>query len=175
MTMDEYIRTNYDKYLTYAKNMEHGSIEDYRDICNEAVLYIYEMTKEKREKIYKKGYLDWYIIKMISQSYSSNTGYYNRKYNMVKYDKNFDVDIDLEIEELQEPDGDDERLKYIFYILVNKCSYYQQQVFIQYHFKHGSFRKFQTATGIRESQLWKTYQEVKKIIEDNLFLLKNND
>lgn len=172
MSFDEYITSSYGKYLEYSRNMSYNSKEDYRDVCNECISYVYEWPKEKREKIYIGGYLDWYIIRMIYLSYTSERSTYNTTYNRIKY---CEIDDIIDIEDEVFDDSDDIRMKYINFILMEKCTYYQQQVFLQYHFKHGSFRKFMKATNIPESSLWKEYKKVIKIIKDNFYLLKNNN
>lgn len=170
--MNEYISDNYNKFLEFANNIKHYNLtEDPRDILQECIMYMLEFPKEKQDIMLEKGYVAWYLIRMITLSYTENSKY-QQKYNKIKYSKFLNEEI--KEEENEEIDLYDIRLKLLYDILITKCTFYEQQVFIQYNFKHKTFANFSESTGITISSLWKTYQKVLKIIDENLYLLKNN-
>lgn len=168
--MKDYIEKNYSKYLEYSKNIKGTSAEDPYDVLNECILYMLEFPKKKQTKLLKGGYTDWYMIKMITYSYQSKSSKYQQKYNRLSLDKEYEI---KEMEDIieEDEDYDNVRLKFINYILQEKCNWYEREVFTQYITKFKSFRDFQDNTGISYVSLFQTYTKVKKTIIENLYLL----
>lgn len=168
--LDNIITKNYDSYLRYAKRL-CNKIDDPQDILQECIMYIYEIKDDKIEEILT--YIDYYILQMIKFSAISVNSKYQRKYNLIKFDKTFNI------EELKNIPVNEESYKIkeedIMNILLTKCSWYEREVFLQYNRDNKTFKSFEEETGIPSSSLYKTYRKVKTILQTEIKKIKHND
>lgn len=175
MLFNKYLNDNYNRFLEYSYNIRKNSNDNPKDILQECLMYLLELPENKKKSLLSRNYIDFYLIKMIYLSYFSKKSKYQCKYNRIIYDKNIENMDYFKEDDNEIIDDYDIRLKLLYNILLTKCTYYEQQVFLQYHNKHKSFLNFQKATGIDDCSLWRVYNKVLKIIKDNLYLLKNNE
>lgn len=152
--INEKITNNYQKYLEFAINIKGKSKENEYDILNECLLYLLKNTDEKLLKI--NEYFDFYIIKMIQNSFYSATSGYQVKYNRVFNSKNVCIEDYKMNEEKNEYDFPDELYDKIE-IRMQKLDLFEKEVFTFYNSKKTSFRKMAKELQIPESSLYKAY------------------
>jgi hypothetical protein len=163
------IKRDYNKFLTYAKNMNNGK-DDPRDIINECILELYEKSDEKLEKILT--YIDYYIIQMVKFSSQSKTSRYQQKFNRIEFDRNVCPTqlFNNESEEVIINPYSEIEFCHIERILEENTDWYTKEVFLKYSKNKGSFRKLSLETGIPTSALYKAFLKGKEIIKENLKL-----
>lgn len=168
--LDNLIKNNYKKYLQFAKNMANGK-DDPRDVLQECLLEIYEMTEKKQKEIIP--YLEYYLIQMIKFSFRSNTSKYQQRYNKLKLSDNVSVETLLsDDEEYVEVNVTVEEIEKI---LTDNCNWYEREVFLRYVNNKKSFKTMETETDIPASSLYNTYNKVKKILQEKLYFIKKID
>ena len=196
--VDDMITKNYKKFLNIARTL---SPNEYEDIVNECVIYLYEIDENKLQKI--KDYIEYYMIQMIKYSATSKTSKYQQKYHKIKLDENVEAknitdDEYLKIENFDEPEpmefkiGEiseniDRKTKenfekfinkkitfktFINIILKDECSWYEREVFVRYHQKNTTYRDFSKETKIPLTSLFNAYNKTKKELEKKLYKKK---
>lgn len=146
------------------------------DILNECMLCLYEKSDEKKEEIL--CYVNYYVIRMIKLSYSSDSSGYRRKYCSMKYDRNVSVESALagaaddsaageNDERVVTPEDVEEALA--------ACDWYERRVFKQYNATKTSFEKMAKKTGIPASSLFRSYSSARAKMRAFLNKKINND
>lgn len=166
-TLDNLVNRNYKKYLQFAKNMANGK-DDPRDVLQECLTEIYEMKIEKQSEILP--YFEYYLIRMLKFSFRSDTSRYQQKYNKLKIDAN--VCVESLLEDIIETETESPSISEIENVLNENCSWYEREVFLRYVNGNKSFKTFEKETGIPASSLYNTYNKVKKILQEKLYLIK---
>ena len=196
--VDDMITKNYEKFLNIARTL---SPNEYEDIVNECIIYLYDIEEQKLQKI--KDYIEYYMIQMIKYSATSKTSKYQQKYHKIKLDENIESknitdDEYLKIENFDEPEpmefkiGEiskniDDRIRrnfqkfvdkkitfktFINLTLENECSWYEREVFVRYHQKNITYREFSKETKIPLTSLFNAYSKTKRELEKKLYKKK---
>lgn len=159
--LEEIINRNYNKYLTYAKNIINTG-DNPQDVLNEMILEICLWDDEKQTE--KLPYIDWTIIVMLRNSNSQSSGY-QRKYNKIKY---FKLRGDEDYEDDEYDYEFDKFIDKIYDIIENDLSWYERKVFELRIDSDVGFRKLSKRTGIPESNLQYNFNNAKNKIKNKI-------
>jgi len=165
--MRKYLANNYKKLLDISKKIctGCGTKEDYRDVCNEMILCILEMSEEKQAKIL--DYVDYYFYNMVKISVTSPSSGYQRLYYKILFDKNIDVkNIDIKDESIYKETLNLEDCENI--LKDNDVSWYNMEVFLRYIRTGKSFNQLSADTNIPSSSLYNAFKEARDVIQNKL-------
>lgn len=166
--LDKHITRNYNKYVEITRKMSNGINESPFDIVNETLCEIYELSDEKKQSILDGEYLDYYIIQIIKYSLYSPTSRYNRKYNLLKIDRNIDIVNFINSSDEPEKVIDIEKTANKINEILNECNWYDREVVLRYVHGSKSFQKMSNETKIPVSSLWNTYRKTVEYVKNRL-------
>lgn len=166
-TIQDLLTKGYSKYKNIAHRYYNGK-DDPDDIVQETMMYILELKDEEIERIIP--FLDRYIVQIIKFSFIGEKSAYQQKYNRMKMQTCDDVNFyaDSLIADDEYNIDDDKLISQIEEILLDKCTWYQAEVFRTNVVDGKSFSQISKENNIPASSLWKTYNEAVEIINKNL-------
>ncbi len=173
MTRDEILQS-----LTERKDLKNhinkltGGNKYYREeMYQELFLILAEMPNEKLEQIYKDGYLDFWIIKIISNQFKSSTSTYHHKVrkpiqNKVDHISRSGLDT---LDEL--PGSDEQNMTPILLQeldnVIDNLFWYDQQL-LRLYLEEGSIKRVSKRTDINPSYIGESLAKSKKVIRTQL-------
>jgi hypothetical protein len=95
---------------------------------------------------------------------------YQQLYNKLKINDNIQISAIIDIPDEELSDDKPITITDIEKILLEDCSWYEREVFTRYVYNNKSFETMYKETGIPASSLFKTYNKVKKILKQKLYL-----
>jgi len=163
--------------LRYKEIIEHlTKVEYIRDTCGfggnlkldlfqHIWLKILEMPQDKIEMIYSKGYLQFYIYRMIINEARNPANPFLKSLKLnceelktteIEY-KEYDQDLDGELSDKVIKIKEE----------LEKLFWYDKAIF-EYYVEFGSLRKVAAQTGIKYGAIHQTVKKVKRIINENI-------
>lgn len=135
-----------------------------QDLYNEVILIFCEMPSEKLIKVYNSGYFKFYAVRIVLNTFNSNTSPFSRKYK--HFEKKQEISGDTYQQENEYEHEKDEKIGWIESEM-EKLSWYEARLFREY-LDAGSCRKLSAKTGIPFQSIWKTVSEVRKKLKEQM-------
>lgn len=137
-----------------------GDLSD--DLYQELIIIILEYNKQSLLDIESKGYLNWFIVKILTNQFRSNSSYFSKLYRpkpvLILPDVDYVEQVDNDINFIESE--------------LNKVHWYESKLMKEY-IKMGSYRKLSAETGIPFTSISRTINKVKDKIK-NEYNIKHN-
>jgi len=154
------------EHLTKVNYIKHtcrvgGSLSD--DLFQHTWLKILELEPTKLERIFEKGYLQFYIYRMIINEARNPANPFLK--TLVLHSEPL-REVEIESYDLDSDSDFENKIKLVNEIL-DKQYFYDKKIF-ELYVEFGSLRKVEAQTGIKYGAIHQTVKKVKKIINANI-------
>ena len=176
MSFSDLINQEYPYFVKLAKKYSKHNADPY-DVCHSMIVELYKLSPERQQLFIDNPLnLRSYFSKMIYNSlYSPTSPYY--RLNNTKFTNPNNIRCDALVDDIKtflglpiDPDYDIdyERLqRHCSALIESKLNWYSRDIFNR-HLSGISFGKLSIQTGIPASSLWETFNEARKLIQQEV-------
>jgi len=175
--LDIYISKKYNDLLSAAKKVKFYSNDYIEDILHENLLYLYELSDEKLEKMLKEDSLHLYVSRCVKLSAVSESSKYQSKNQFFKKHLLSDMKGYSNIPDEEFNEENQEKLLAKIMGFINKLHWYDKALYLQ-NLKGDSAKAISQKTGISAleigTNLNMTRKKVNQFINENKLKLNVN-